>query len=234
MKERVVQAIKEIEKWLKEREIHQQESLVTEGTTLEANLSTDGTPLDASSVIEGASLEAYLVTKGAALEANLVTEGITLDASLVTKKSTVDSSTSSAHNTVSEVHHDLFENMYVNGIQNHNLPKSIPNTYVVNENNSNIMYDIPNMDPDRDKAEHDYVDDEQQRAYFASLINNLKFDVEKCTKVNCEAQQANALLTKELERYKEKEKHFAKDKKIESEYCKKIKLLNDEISNLKS
>ncbi|GJV96959.1 hypothetical protein Tco_1548536 [Tanacetum coccineum] len=80
-----VQAIKEIGKWLKEREIHQQESLVTEGTTLEA-----------SSVIEGASLEAYLVTEGAALEANLVTEGITLDASLVTKKSIVDSSTSSA------------------------------------------------------------------------------------------------------------------------------------------
>ncbi|GKD18232.1 hypothetical protein Tco_1207390 [Tanacetum coccineum] len=49
-----------------------------------------------------------------------------------------------------------------------------------------------------------------------------------------EAQQENALLTNELERYKKKEKHFAKDKTIESEYCKKIKLLNDEISNLKS
>ncbi|GJR27023.1 hypothetical protein Tco_1103255 [Tanacetum coccineum] len=53
--QREVQAIKEIGKWLKEREIHQQESLVTKGTTLEA-----------SSVIEGASLEAYLVTEGAA------------------------------------------------------------------------------------------------------------------------------------------------------------------------
>nr|GEV73118.1 pyruvate, phosphate dikinase regulatory protein, chloroplastic [Tanacetum cinerariifolium] len=90
------------------------------------------------------------------------------------------------------------------------------------------------MDPDRDKEEHGYVDDEKQRAFFASLINNLKCDVEKSTKVNHEAQQANALLTKELERYKEKEKHFAKDKTIESEYYKKIKLLNDEISNLKS
>ncbi|GJU15975.1 hypothetical protein Tco_1143941 [Tanacetum coccineum] len=66
------------------------------------------------------------------------------------------------------------------------------------------------------------------------VINNLKCDVEKCNKVNSEAQQANALLTNELERYKEKEKHFAKDKTIESEYCKKIKLLNDEILNLKS
>ncbi|GKC78704.1 hypothetical protein Tco_1129478 [Tanacetum coccineum] len=90
------------------------------------------------------------------------------------------------------------------------------------------------MDPDIEKEEHDYVAYEQQRAFFASLINNHKCDVEKCKKVNRETQQANALLTNELERYKEKEKHFAKDKAIESEYCKKIKLLNDEISNLKS
>nr|GEY94370.1 reverse transcriptase domain-containing protein [Tanacetum cinerariifolium] len=53
-------------------------------------------------------------------------------------------------------------------------------------------------------------------------------------KVNREAQQADALLTNELERYKEKEKHFAKYMTIGSEYCKKIKLLNDETSNLKS
>ncbi|GJS39647.1 hypothetical protein Tco_0564690 [Tanacetum coccineum] len=102
------------------------------------------------------------------------------------------------------------------------------------KNNSNIIFDIPNMDPDRDKEEHDDVDYEQQRSFFASLINNLKCDVEKCNEVNRKAQQANALLTNELERYKENEKYFAKDMTNESEYCKKIKLLNDEISNLKS
>ncbi|GKA22860.1 hypothetical protein Tco_0708822 [Tanacetum coccineum] len=137
-------------------------------------------------------------------------------------------------NTVSKVHHDMFENMCVHGIQNHEQPKSIPETYVVNKNNSNIIFDIPNIDPHKDKEEHDYVDDEQKHTFFASLIDNLKCDVEKCTKVNHEAPQANALLTKELERYKKKEKHFAKDMTIESEYYKKIKLLNDEISNLKS
>ncbi|GKB72472.1 hypothetical protein Tco_0933884 [Tanacetum coccineum] len=52
--------------------------------------------------------------------------------------------------------------------------------------------------------------------------------------VNREAQQANALLTKELDKYKEKEKHFAKETTPESEYCKQIKLLNEDISNLKS
>nr|GEY31170.1 hypothetical protein [Tanacetum cinerariifolium] len=52
--------------------------------------------------------------------------------------------------------------------------------------------------------------------------------------VNREAQQVNALLTNEPERYKEKEKLFAKDITIKSEYYKKIKLFNDEISYLKS
>ncbi|GJW03706.1 hypothetical protein Tco_1562562 [Tanacetum coccineum] len=137
-------------------------------------------------------------------------------------------------NIVSEVHHDMFENMCVHGIQNHEQPESIPDTYVVNKNNSNIIFDIPNIDPHRDKEEHDYVDDDKKCTFFASLIDNLKCDVEKCTKVNHEAPQANALLTNELERYKKKEKHFAKDMIIESEYCNKIKLLNDEISNLKS
>ncbi|GJR20334.1 hypothetical protein Tco_0968861 [Tanacetum coccineum] len=135
---------------------------------------------------------------------------------------------------VSEVHHDMFDNVFDHGIQNHEQPEPIPDTYVVNENNSNIISDILNMDPDRHTDEHDYVNYKQQRAFFTSLINNLKCDVEKCNEVNREAQQVNALLMNELEKYKEKEKHFAKDKTSESEYCKKIKLLNDEISNLKS
>ncbi|GJR17232.1 hypothetical protein Tco_0965759 [Tanacetum coccineum] len=203
MKEREVQAIKEIEKWLKEREIQQQESLVTEGTTLEANLSIDGTTLDASLVTK--DVEKILVDMIASDIAN------------------ADIRPSYGNDTVSEVHHDIFENMFVHGIQNHEQLEYIQDTYVVNENNSNIIFDIPNMDPDRDKEEHNYVNNEQHRAFFASLINNHKCDVEKCMKVNREAQQANALLTKELERYKEKEKK-----------CMKIKLLNDEISNLKS
>ncbi|GJS14536.1 hypothetical protein Tco_0409008 [Tanacetum coccineum] len=103
--------------------------------------------------------------------------------------------------TVSEVRHDMFENVFPHRIQNYKQPKSIPDTYVVNKNNSNIISDILNMDPNRDKEEHDYVDDEQQRAFFASLVNNLKCDVEKCNKVNRDAQQANALLTDEVSFY---------------------------------
>nr|GEW48271.1 hypothetical protein [Tanacetum cinerariifolium] len=217
MKEREVKAINEIKQRLKESDMQTQESLVTGGATLEVSLVTGGATLEASLVIEG-------------------NENISSNNERCSSRNDADADIRSSYDSdiVSEVHHDMFENIFVYRILNHEQPKSISNTYVVNENNSNIISNISNMDPDRDKEEHDYLDYEQHRSFFASLINNLKCDVEKDMKVNHESQQAIALLTKELERYKEKEKHFAIDKTIESEYCKKIKLLNDEISNLKS
>ncbi|GJZ32480.1 hypothetical protein Tco_0577916 [Tanacetum coccineum] len=72
MKEREVQAIKEIKKRLKEREIQQQESLSTNGISLDASLVIDGTTLDASLVTERATLEASLVNKAISLDASLV------------------------------------------------------------------------------------------------------------------------------------------------------------------
>ncbi|GJW36663.1 hypothetical protein Tco_0059583 [Tanacetum coccineum] len=227
MKEREVQAIKEIEKRLKEKEIQQQDSLVTEGIILYASLVTKGIALVAILVTEGISLDASLSTNVIALDASLVTEGITLDVGLVAKQSTVDSSTSSEQldessnlgnenkssdnesnssgndldaekilidttasdienadigpsydsDTISEVNHDMFENVFAHGIQNHEQPESIPDTYVVNENNSHINSYIPNMDPDKENEEHDDVNYEQQHAFFISLINNFKCDV---------------------------------------------------------
>nr|GEX45673.1 hypothetical protein [Tanacetum cinerariifolium] len=175
-------------------------------------------------------MDACLVTEGAKLEASLVNKGIEMDDSLVANESTDNFVTS----TVLGVYHDLFTNMFAYRIHNHKQPESIPDICVLNENNSIIISDIPNMDPDKIKEEHDYVEYEKHHAFFASLVNNLKCDYEKFNEVNREAQLVNALLTNELERYKEKEKHFARDMTIKSEYCKKIKLLNDEISNLKS
>ncbi|GJZ49105.1 hypothetical protein Tco_0603295 [Tanacetum coccineum] len=140
-------------------------------------------------------------------------------------------------NTLTEVHHshnDIIENVFAHMIQNHEQPESISDTYLVNENNSNIIYDIPDMDPNRGEEDHDDVDNEQEHALFALVLNNLKWEVENYTKVNREAQQANALLTRELERYKEKEKQFAKETTTDSKFCKKIKLLNKKNSNLKS
>ncbi|GKA59676.1 hypothetical protein Tco_0758989 [Tanacetum coccineum] len=159
--------------------------LVTEDTTLEANLSTNSSALDVSSVIEGAAKEVCLVTEGATLEASLVNEddnSVAMESTddFVTSLEQLNESSSSWNdvdaekNTLSEVNHDMFENVFGYGTQNHEQPEYIPDTYVVNKNNSDIKSDIPNMDPNRDKEEHDYTDHEQQRAFFASLINNLK------------------------------------------------------------
>ncbi|GKC39277.1 hypothetical protein Tco_1051661 [Tanacetum coccineum] len=185
--------------------------------------------IEACLVTEGASLEACLVNEGITLNGNTsVTEGSgtepansslkTLFRSSADENKSSDKESNSSerndadadigssndNNTLLGVYHDLFKNMFAHGIQSHEPPESISDTYEVNENNSNISSDIPNIDLDRNKEEHDYVDYEQHRAFLASLINNLKCDVEKCNEVNREAQQANALLINELDRYKKK------------------------------
>nr|GEV38080.1 hypothetical protein [Tanacetum cinerariifolium] len=125
-------------------------------------------------------------------------EGITLDADA--RRARVDKVVSDVENaavipsydndTLTEIHHsnnDTFKNEFAHGIQSHEQPDSVSNTYVVNEHNRNNIYDIPDMDPNRDKEEHAFVDDEQERAFFASLVTNLTCEVEHCTKVNHEA-----------------------------------------------
>ncbi|GKD34232.1 hypothetical protein Tco_1249741, partial [Tanacetum coccineum] len=84
MKEKEFQAIKEIEKWLKENEMQKQESLVSEGTALEASLVIKGVALEDCLVTDDADLEASLVTNGAYLEASLVNDGAALEDCLVT------------------------------------------------------------------------------------------------------------------------------------------------------
>ncbi|GJX63698.1 hypothetical protein Tco_0296598 [Tanacetum coccineum] len=197
-------------------------SSVTEGTTLEVCLVTEGATLEACLVTKGEALEACLVTKGIKMDDNLDAKESTNDS--ITSSKQLDESSNSGNDedvgkilvdtvasdienanirppydsdTVSEVHHDTFENVFSNEIHSHEQPDSISDTYVVNENNSDIISNIPNMDPNRDKEEHDYVDYEQQHALFSSLINNLRCDVEKCNKVNREAQQAMLKFEKE-------------------------------------
>nr|GEZ03971.1 reverse transcriptase domain-containing protein [Tanacetum cinerariifolium] len=58
-------------------------------------------------------------------------------------------------------------------ILSHEKPESIPDTYEVNKNNSNIIYDMPNMDPDRDKEEHD----DRTKKLHDSKIKNRIFNV---------------------------------------------------------
>ncbi|GJU67759.1 hypothetical protein Tco_1254018 [Tanacetum coccineum] len=153
-------------------------NLITEGVTIEANFVTEGTVIDACLITEGIEMDDSLVAKERTDDS--VTSSEQLDESSSSRnecnrsgnenRSSDHESTSSGNDidadigpsydsdTVSEVYHGMFENMFVHDIQNHEQPESIPDTYVVNENNSNIISHTPNMDPDRDKEEHDYVD----------------------------------------------------------------------------
>nr|GEZ42669.1 retrovirus-related Pol polyprotein from transposon TNT 1-94 [Tanacetum cinerariifolium] len=160
-----------------ESSLRNQESLVTESTTLEANVSTKGTALEASLVNKGISLNDNTgVTKNSrtksersSIETTKTTE--TPFNSSEDENRSYDKEISSSEgydaiadigpfydsDTVSEVPHDMFKNVFSQGIQSHKQPESSPDTYEVNENNSNIFSDIPNMDQDRDKEGHDDV-----------------------------------------------------------------------------
>ncbi|GJT61159.1 hypothetical protein Tco_1004692 [Tanacetum coccineum] len=186
--------------------------------------------LESMFITEGAVMEACLVNKGRALDDNLVIKETTDDT--VTSLEQLDESSSSMNENRSS-DKDISNSMNeCSRPGNENRSSDHKSTSSGNDADTDID---PSYDSDIvTEEEHDDGAYKQQRAFFASLINNLKCDVENCNEVNREAQQANALLTNELERYKQKENHFAKDMTIESEYCKNIKLLNDEISNLKS
>ncbi|GJU73864.1 hypothetical protein Tco_1265269 [Tanacetum coccineum] len=213
MKEKEVQAIKEIENALDAR-------LVIEGTTLRACLVTEGVEMDDRLVvptfIPTDDLIACLHKAMAFMSTVMASQFSSTNNQLRTSFNLRNQATiQDGRVTVQQVQgrqgndadaKKMLVDMIASNIENDDIGTSYDND-TVSKNNSDITLDIPNMDPDRGKEEHD---------------------------VNSEAQQANALLKNELEKYKEKEIHFAKDNTIESEYCKKIKLLNDEISYFKS
>ncbi|GKB10333.1 hypothetical protein Tco_0844256 [Tanacetum coccineum] len=67
---------------------------------------------------------------------------------------------------------------------------------------------------------HHSNNDTFENVFALEIQNHERLEVKNCKKVNREAQQANASLTKELEIFMEKENHFAKEKTNES--CGKL------------
>ncbi|GJY98625.1 hypothetical protein Tco_0516055 [Tanacetum coccineum] len=149
----------------------------------------------------------------------MVNEGVPLNTGLDSKASTYD-------NTSTEQHDRSSSSGYAADAKRVRVDK------VVSEK-ENVTVG-PSYDKDTLTEVHLSNNNTFENVFALGIQNHEQLEVENCTKVNREAQQANAFLTKELERYKEKEKHFAKETTNESEYYKNIKLLNEEISNLKS
>nr|GEW65631.1 hypothetical protein [Tanacetum cinerariifolium] len=136
----------------------------------------------------------------------MVTKGVVLDDSLVSRESTYDNTTSSEQqDESSNLRYDVDAEIVLIDIdafdiENDDIGPSYDTNTEVNQSNNDTFetlfaYDIQNVDPNRDKEEHDYIDEQQECTFFAFLVNNLKCEVENYTNVNHEAQQANALLT---------------------------------------
>lgn len=121
----------------------------------------------------------------------------------------------------------VFDNVFARNQTHPEHSESISDTYVVEQNDSNITFATPDMDPNIGEPAQDGSSYEQDRPLFDSLIDNFKHELEKCKEDNRKAKQMNFLLTKELERFKEMEKGFQNVTKRKAE-------LEFENANLKS
>ncbi|GJY39082.1 hypothetical protein Tco_0425446 [Tanacetum coccineum] len=119
---------------------------------------------------------------------------------------------------------DEIFNMFTQEEQYTDLLEPIPEPHLVQQNDSNVISDVPCVEHNRGTVEQCPASDEETRALYDSLYNNLAIEVEKVNSVNRNLKATNAELTTELARYKNQEKCF--------EISKQITALNEEISNL--
>nr|GEZ16200.1 hypothetical protein [Tanacetum cinerariifolium] len=91
-------------------------------------------------------------------------------------------------------------------------PESITNTYMVETVDTSIILDSSDMCYNKEKADQIAKELEDEHVLLASLIANLKLDVDKNKKIQKQLKKANTSLTQELEKYK-----------LDLKYCK-IKL----------
>ncbi|GJZ76224.1 hypothetical protein Tco_0640689 [Tanacetum coccineum] len=137
------------------------------------------------------------------------------------------------------------------------LLEPIPEPHQVQQNDSNVIYEVSNVEQGGGTVEQHPATVEETRAYFESLFNNLAIEVEKVNTVNRKLRKTNADLTTELARYKNQEKCFEisqekydelerfYQKSVYQEQCltkkinalhlssgKQITTLNEEFSNL--
>ena len=121
----------------------------------------------------------------------------------------------------------MFDNVFAHDQTHPAHTESVSDTYMVEQNDSNITLSTPDMDPKGGKHAQDGSSYEQDSTLFASLINNFKHELDKCIKDNREAKQANVLLCKKLEKFQELKTGFENATKRNDE-------LEIEITNLKS
>ncbi|GJX36680.1 hypothetical protein Tco_0248237 [Tanacetum coccineum] len=148
-------------------------------------------------------------------------------------------------------------NMFTQEEQYTELLEPIPEPHQVQQNDSNVISVVSNVEQSGGTVEQHPATAEETRALYDSLYNNLATKVETVNSVNRNLKETNAELTTELARYKNQEKCFeinqekydklerCYQKSVYQEQCltkkinalhlssaKTITTLNEEIANL--
>nr|GEW00442.1 copia protein [Tanacetum cinerariifolium] len=102
---------------------------------------------------------------------------------------------------------DIF-NMFTQEEHYTELLDPIPEPHQVQQNDSNVIFEVSSVERDGGIIEQHSATDEEKHAYFESLYNNLVIEVEKVNTVNRKLREINVDLTTGLARYKNQEKCF--------------------------
>ncbi|GJU68850.1 hypothetical protein Tco_1255109 [Tanacetum coccineum] len=98
-----------------------------------------------------------------------------------------------------KVHTNDYYAMFANETQHSEQPESINDTYLVEKTDRTITLDSSNMCDNERKADQNIDEPDNERVMLASLIANLKLDVNENKIKHKQLKKANTSLSKELE-----------------------------------
>nr|GEX90778.1 retrovirus-related Pol polyprotein from transposon TNT 1-94 [Tanacetum cinerariifolium] len=101
-----------------------------------------------------------------------------------------------------QVQNDVGYNVFANELQHPEQSKSISSTYLVETDYRNVITDSPDMCNNDIQNDQNDVEKDDERVALASLITNLKLDVDENKKIQKELKNANTTLAQELKECK--------------------------------
>nr|GEX57879.1 retrovirus-related Pol polyprotein from transposon TNT 1-94 [Tanacetum cinerariifolium] len=113
---------------------------------------------------------------------------------------TADTSTDSE--PVEQVQNDAGYNVFANKLQHFEQSESVSNTCLVETDDSNVIFDSPDMCEDDIQNDQNDIESDDERVALANLIANLKLDVDENKKIQKQLKKANTTLAQELKECK--------------------------------
>ncbi|GJX07938.1 hypothetical protein Tco_0195870 [Tanacetum coccineum] len=129
-------------------------------------------------------------------------------------------------NPLEKVHTDDDYNVFANERQHSEQPEFINDTYVLEKVDSNIILDTSDMSDNEGKADQNVEECDDERVVLASLIANLKLDIDENKKIQKQLKKSNASLAQELKECKSilDESNRTRDRYLVALHDKEIEL----------